>query len=57
VDGDAVMMLNASMILDRLRKKPGRYILRTMAHYDMREANGEEVECPASLLARKPNNW
>jgi hypothetical protein len=45
------MMLNGSMILDLLRKKPGRYILRTMEHHGMKEANGEEVDCPVMLLA------
>jgi hypothetical protein len=44
------MMLNGSMILDLLRKKPGRYILRTMEHHGMKEANGEEVDCPVLLL-------
>ena len=32
------MMLNGSMILDLLGGKPGRYILRTMEHYGMKEA-------------------
>jgi hypothetical protein len=43
-------MLNGSMILDLLSKKPGRYILRTMAHYGMKEADGAEVDCPVMLL-------
>jgi hypothetical protein len=37
------MMLNGSMILDLLGRKPRRYILRTMAHYGMKEADGAEV--------------
>jgi hypothetical protein len=37
------MMLNGSMILDLLGGKPGRYILRTMEHYGMKEADGERV--------------
>jgi hypothetical protein len=44
------MMLNGSMILDLLGRKPGRYILRTMAHYGMQEADGAEVDCPTMLL-------
>jgi hypothetical protein len=46
----AVMMLNGSVILNLLRKKSGRYILRTTESYRMKEANGEDVECPIDLM-------
>jgi hypothetical protein len=47
------MMLNGSTVLRLLGEKAGRHILRTMADYAMKEANGEEVEVPVGLLTAK----
>jgi hypothetical protein len=44
------LMLNGSMVLHLLGEKAGRYVFRTMEHYGMKEANGEEVEVPVLLL-------
>jgi hypothetical protein len=35
--------ITATMILDFLRKRPGRYIQHDTGHYRMKEANGVDV--------------